>query len=180
MRYINSGCQELGMVLVSLLIFTFIITLLVLASMHTALLVTKQSQNNLSQQVTLQAADTGLQQAEQALRHAQAGNCMYKQTMLVDAMKNKESWWHNQCLGSFPGVHVNYLIGQYNVNQCQHINNKGLRVVILYSIISWAKSETSNVPVILQTVFAKVTDTICVSPSLTHLSIGRLSWRQLK
>ncbi len=147
--------------------------------MDTAILQTKLIQNNHKYRYTFEAAEAGLIQAEQALFNNAITPCL-----LTKPIKNLSqqpiAWWQHQCRASFPESKVYYVIEKLAFNHCIHFTKKENRRVYFYRISSFAIAKTGGAAIILQTTFTRFSSEICFIPTKRKLSLGRLSWYQLK
>lgn len=147
--------------------------------METAILQTKLVQNNNKYRYTFEAAEAGLIQAEQALFNNSTIPCLCKKP-IKNLSQQPMVWWQHQCRASFPETKSYYVIEKLIFSQCLHFTKKENRRVYFYRISSFAIAKTGGAAIILQTTFTRFSSEICFVPTKRKLSLGRLSWCQLK
>lgn len=172
--------NQTGIILISTLVFVALLTLLVFASMDTAIIETKMSQNYHNQMQAFEAAEAGLKQAEQAILNSQAEACMIQATVPSDLTKQSLNWWQHYCKGKFPEAQLYYFIQKLNDTSCQLLQENKFFIVEYYSLYSYGLAVAGSVPSILQETFAFSTAIPCAKADNNKLTIGKLSWRELK
>jgi Tfp pilus assembly protein PilX len=165
-------------ILITVLIFIFISSLLVLASLSDALLANKLSHNLHRQHLSMVAAEAGLRQAEQALANKTHLSCLYDAPLNIDLGIQNINWWQHQCQGHFPNSHVYYVLETLPVSSCVAMPQAANHLIKLYRVTSFAK--TAGALTLLQSVYALQTHSNCLLMThQPHQSLGRLSWRQI-
>ncbi|MDF2866896.1 MAG: hypothetical protein K0S11_366 [Gammaproteobacteria bacterium] len=147
--------------------------------MNTAVLHTKLGQNANEQRYAFEAAEAGLVQAEQALFKNKIAKCLLAEP-IINVSQQPVVWWQQQCQGDFPKAKVYYVIEKLAFNPCVHLAKTKSRFVDFYRLSSFAIARAGGGPIILQTTFTRASKEICFIPIEQKLTLGRLSWCQLK
>jgi|GEM_PF-3526705 len=168
--------KQAGVILVTTLIFIFIMSLLALACMELAILQTKMSQNDDQRRQTFAAAEAGLKLAEQAIVDNQPLPCI-KPLSSTDLPTKPLSFWQQQCQAQFPYAKVYFVAEKLAYAPCCDITGLGKRKLTFYRLSSYAKINSAQT--LLQTTFAHPSAIKCSKALNQKLLLGRLSWSQL-
>ena len=164
--------NQRGIILVSVLIFLFLLSLLALHGLSNSQLQTKISSNLLLQAQELQALEAGLTAGEILAANPQKSTCVIVESTVQPWSNN------NHCAAQFDNLTINYLVEELSTDVCLITGYTANQEAILakgdiYRVTSWDANQG-----ILQTTYSVQKNSKCTDV-ISKIWTGRLSWREI-